>query len=196
MDPVETLKSGIAKGRTVERKGGFIFIGSHGFPEKTFTCMKKFGVVDTKNTNKEDAFYTLDSLFFFWKVFSKNPNTDQASYALQCVDNGVDPISFPQKEGLLDYLKGKSSKCEYFELNVPFRYVKPTAGVASSGVTVEQGAGDKKSEKVVSIQSYKRLRTILGNEKVYETRSKIIAVNGKSSFTEAVRCVTLHRLVD
>ena len=63
-------------------------------------------------------------------------------------------------------------------------------------MTVEQGAGDKKSEKVVGIQSYKRLRTILGNEKVYETRSKIIAVNGKSSFTEAVRCVTLHRLVD
>ena len=187
MDPLETLKSGIAKKRVIERKDGCVHIGSHVFPDKTFTCMKKFGVTDTKNLEKEKAFYTLDSLCFFWNVFSKNPSTDQASYALQCIDNNVDAVSFPQKEALLSFLNGKSSKCEYFDLTVPFRYVKPIIDASASSATVEQVIGDKTTTKTVNIQSYKRLRAVLGNEKVYETRSKIIALNGKSSLLGAVR---------
>ena len=158
MDPLETLKSGIAKKRVIERKDGCVHIGSHVFPDKTFTCMKKFGVTDTKNLEKEKAFYTLDSLCFFWNVFSKNPSTDQASYALQCIDNNVDAVSFPQKEALLSFLNGKSSKCEYFDLTVPFRYVKPIIDASASSATVEQVIGDKTTTKTVNIQSYKRLQ--------------------------------------
>ena len=38
-----------------------------------------------------------------------------------------------------------------------------------------------------TIQNYKRMRAILGNEKIYETRSKVIAMDGRSDFLEAVR---------
>ena len=187
MDLLETIKSAIARSKNIERKDGNVHISSHAFSGETLTCVKRFGVKDTKGMEKEKAYYSLDCLIFFWSYFSKNPKTDHASYSLQCADNNVDAISFPQKDALLAYLNGKSSKCEYVDLTSSLRYAKPISNVAGmGGIPAEGESGSKSSADGVGFHSYKRLREVLGNEKVYETRAKIIAHNGRMKFTEAV----------
>ena len=185
MDPLEALRSAIAKNKKLERKDGNVLIGVHVFPEKTMTCMKKLHAYEKMENAKDSSYYSLACVFYFWEVFSKNESLDQASYALQCVDNGVDAISFPQKDALLNYLKGKESSCIYFDISAPFRYAKPqfegTIGSSTaSGAVTASAAGTK------TIQDYKRMRAILGNEKIYETRSKVVALDGKADFLEAV----------
>lgn len=185
MDPIEALRSAIAKNKKLERKDGSVVIGMHAFPAKTVTCMKKLQAYEKKESVKETSYYTLDCLLFFWEVFSKNESLDLASYALQCADNGVDAVSFPQKDALLNYLKGKESSCIYFDTSASFRYVKPQyEGATSAGTENGDGAA---SSGAKTIQNYKRMRAILGNEKIYETRSKVITVDGRSDFLEAVR---------
>lgn len=186
MDPLEALRSGIAKGKTIERKDGSIVIGTHAFPDKTYTCMKKLNAYEKHENKKETSYYTLDCVFFFWTVFSENADTDIGTYIEKCASNGVDVVSFPQKQALLSYLNGKEESCIYCDTKAPFRYVKPQyAGSSTSGATtVGQSSGDK--APTIGIETYKRMRTIIGNEKIYKTRSKMINLEGSSSFAEAV----------
>lgn len=188
MDPLEALRSAIAKNKKLERKDGNVVIGMHVFPEKTMTCMKKLHAYEKNENAKDSSYYSLACVFYFWEVFSKNESLDQASYALQCVDNGVDAVSFPQKNALLSYLKGKESSCIYFDTSAPFRYVKPQFEGAAASSTAS-GAATAGAEGTNTIQDYKRMRAILGNEKIYETRSKVVALDGKSDFLEAVSAV-------
>ncbi len=184
MDPIEALRSAIAKNKKLERKDGNVVIGMHVFPAKTITCMKKLQAYEKKESVKETSYYALDCIFYFWEVFSKDESLDHASYTLQCVDNGVDTVSFPQKDALLSYLKGKESSCIYFDTSAPFRYVKPQFEGATTASAASDGSAPAGTK---TIQNYKRMRAILGNEKIYETRSKVIAMDGRSDFLEAVR---------
>lgn len=186
MDPLEAFRSAIAKKRSLERKDGNIIIGQHVFPDKTYTCMKKLSAYETHKSVKETSFYTLDSIFFFWTTLSTNSSMDQGSYAILCADNNVDAISFAQRGALLNYLNGKEKSCIYFDTSVPFRYVKPQFASSLTSGTEEKKETADAAQVVNSIQYYKRMRSILGNEKIYETRSKVINLNGKTKFKEAV----------
>ena len=186
MDPLEALRSAISKKRKLEWKDGNIFIDQHVFPGKTVTCMKKHHSHDSHKEAKEASYYTLDSIFFFWKTFSQDSTMEQGNYALLCVDNNVDAVSLAQHDALLNYLNGTKDTCTYMDTSASFRYVKPQFAAALSKSTGEKSEGDASSQGVNSIQAYKRIRTILGNEKLYETRSKIINLNGRTKFTEAV----------
>ena len=173
MDPIEALRSAIAKNKKLERKDGNVVIGMHVFPAKTITCMKKLQAYEKKESVKESSYYALDCIFYFWEVFSKDESLDHASY-----------VSFPQKDALLSYLKGKESSCIYFDTSAPFRYVKPQFEGATTASATSDGSAPAGTK---TIQNYKRMRAILGNEKIYETRSKVIAMDGRSDFLEAVR---------
>ena len=106
MDPLEALRSVISKKRKLEWKDGNIFIDQHVFPGKTVTCMKKHHSHDSHKEAKEASYYTLDSIFFFWKTFSQDSTMEQGNYALLCVDNNVDAVSLAQHDALLNYLNG------------------------------------------------------------------------------------------
>lgn len=186
MDPLEALRSNIAKGKKLERANGNVIIGKYAFPDKTYTCMKKLNAYEKHESKMETSYYTLDCVFFFWTVFSENENTDIGTYIEKCASNNVDVVNYPQKQALLNYLKGKEDSCIYFDPKVSFRYVKPQ--IASSIVTAS-GEETKTSgdvEAPISIETYKRMRTIIGNEKIYKTRSKIINLEGSATFSEAV----------
>ena len=148
--------------------------------------MKKLSAYETHKSVKETSFYTLDSIFFFWTTLSTNSSMDQGSYAILCADNNVDAISFAQRGALLNYLNGKEKSCIYFDTSVPFRYVKPQFASSLTSGTEEKKETADAAQVVNSIQYYKRMRSILGNEKIYETRSKVINLNGKTKFKEAI----------
>ena len=46
MDPLEALRSNIAKGKKLERANGNVIIGKYAFPDKTYTCMKKLNAYE------------------------------------------------------------------------------------------------------------------------------------------------------
>lgn len=188
MDLLETLKSAIARKKNIERKDGNVHISSSTFSGKTLTCVKKFGVKYTKGMKEEEAYYSLDCLIFFWKVLSENPRMDHGDYATSCADNDVDAVSYSQRDALFAYLNGKSSKCEHIDLKSSLRYAKPISLHATAELApTETSSGDMPAVGGSAIQRYKRLRAALGNEKVYETRAKVIAHNGKMAFNEVVR---------
>lgn len=178
MDPLEALRSAIAKKKKLEHTNGCIVIGTYAFPEDTMTCMKKLSATSKNGNNKESTYYNLKSLYFFWTVFSENEDTDIGTYIEKCASNGMESVSFPQKQALLDYFKGKEESCTYFDTKASFRYVKPQFANAS-GTTDDH-------QVPIGIGVYKRMRTIIGNEKIYKTRSKMISLEGSSSFSEAV----------
>lgn len=153
MDPIEALRSAIAKNKKLERKDGNVVIGMHVFPAKTITCMKKLQAYEKKESVKETSYYALDCIFYFWEVFSKDESLDHASYTLQCVDNGVDTVSFPQKDALLSYLKGKESSCIYFDTSAPFRYVKPQFEGATTASATSRRLGSRGNEDDSKLQA-------------------------------------------
>ena len=176
MDPLELFQSSISKDKKIEQENGNIVIGSYAFPEKIYTCMKKLAAYEKHESIKESSYYTLDCVFFFWTVFSKNPDHDFVSYAELCGSQHIDPISYVQIKPLLNFLKKKSDSCIYFDKKASFRYVKPV----STGL-----AADAK-EGAITIGTYKRMREIIGNEKIYKTRSKMINLEGSASFLDTV----------
>ena len=93
MDPLEALRSNIAKGKKLERANGNIIIGKYAFPDKTYTCMKKLNAYEKHESKMETSYYTLDCVFFFWTVFSENENTDIGTYIEKCASNDVDVVN-------------------------------------------------------------------------------------------------------
>lgn len=183
MDPIEALRSAIAKNKKLERKDGNVVIGMHVFPAKTITCMKKLQAYEKKESVKETSYYALDCIFYFWEVFSKDESLDMLPTRYSASITAWIPSVFPE-DALLSYLKGKESSCIYFDTSAPFRYVKPQFEGATTASATSDGSAPAGTK---TIQNYKRMRAILGNEKIYETRSKVIAVDGRSDFLEAVR---------